>query len=427
MAERPTISRQDDGGLVIVSPPLLFLVVWSVAIAIAAHVLTRPEKNDLVQLFIGRHRLDMAAFSAGPMLWAVVLVGALAVGYALAGFGLGPRRVGTGATELSPGLMAARVFWVNATFLGVTAFWVAMTMQAAGGLAAYVALAGIDPLGARDLLLDGKLFTGMRLLYAGLPATAALAAALLARGGLGPVARAACLAVLAVNLVSLFLLTLVMSQRLLVMQLVVASFVAASVARGRLVALWLAPLALLVFAGGWLGREAITNPDLTRSAGEIAAQKFAFYAVNDLWNTVRPLAGDAPLAGGLFSLQFVFFFTLTNDAIYAAQADLLAQLSHYRGGGEFSLLSAPFVDFGPLGAAAYLVIYGAVMRLLWHRAGQSLGDAAIYGQAAVAIMLSVHANFAASQDFVFALLVILAITRLPAPRDRGLTRRHAAA
>ncbi len=80
---------------------------------------------------------------------------------------------------------------------------------------------------------------------------------------------------------------------------------------------------------------------------------------------------------------------------------------------SFSLLSAPFVDFGPLGAAAYLLAYGALMRLLWHRATQGPGDAAIYGQAATAILLSVHSNFVASQDFVFSVLVILAITRLP--------------
>lgn len=430
MAERPQRSRQGDGGLVLVSPPVLFLLVWSVAVVIALRVLARPEQNDLAHLFIGRHRLDLDAFAAGPILWSLILAGALGLGYAMAGVGLGLRRSGAQVDRpdtVSAGVMAGRVFWVNAAFLGVTALWVGMTMEAAGGLSAYVALAGIDPLGARDLLLDGKLFTGMRLLYAGLPATAALAAALLARGGLGPVARAACVAVLAVNLVSLFLLTLVMSQRLLVMQLVVASFVAASVARGRLVALWLAPLAVLVFAGGWLGREAITNPDLARSAGDIAAQKFAFYVVNDLWNTVRPLAGDVPLAGGLFSFQFVYLFTLTNEAVYGAQADLIARLAEYRGGGEFSLLSAPFVDFGPLGAAAYLVTYGAIVRLLWHRAGQSLGDAAIYGQAAVAVMLSVHANFAASQDFVFAILVILAITRLPVRGFGGLPSRHAAA
>jgi hypothetical protein len=417
--------RPGRGSLVLVSPPALFLFVWALAAIIAAWVLARPEANDLAHLFIARHRLDLAAFAAGPVAWALLLSGALALGYAAAGLGLRgrPASVGRQTGEVGAAVAAQRLFWLNAGFLGVTALWVGLTMHAVGGIDAYLALAGTDALGARDLLLEGKLFTGMRLLYAALPATAALAAALLARGGHSRMTRRMCLAVVVLNLAALFLLTLVMSQRLLVLQLVVACYVAATVARGRLVALSLVPVAVLIFAAGWVAHEALTNPGLMRPAGEIAAQKFAFYMVNDLWNTVRPLRGDAPWGGGLFSFQFAFFFTLSDGAVYAAHAARLEALEAFRGGGEFSLLSAPFVDFGPLGGAGYLLLYGGVMRLLWHRSGRSAGDAAIYGQAATAILLSVHNNFVASQDFVFAVMVILAVTRLPAARARALPGR----
>jgi hypothetical protein len=394
---------------------VLFAAVWVLACVIAWRVMARPEENDLVHLFIARHRLDLAVFAPGPLVWGGILAGALALGYALAGAGLRrmPPKARTG--HVAGDVVARRLFAVNAVCLGVTLVWVLLTVQAAGGLSAFLRLSGADPLAARDMLLDQKLFTGMRLLYAALPALAALAGALMAQGGIGPGARWLCGIVITVNLVALVALTAVMSQRLLVMQLVVAVFVAASCARGRLLPVWSIALAVAVFAGTWVLREAITNPGLDRSATEIAAQKFAFYAVNDLWNTARPLLGDAPRAGGLFSFQFALFFTLTDGVVYAAHADRLADLAAYRGGGEFSLLSAPFVDFGPLGAAAYLMLYGGVMRVLWHRAVQSAGDAAVYGQAATAVLLSVHANFAASQDFVFAILVILVVTRAPAP------------
>ena len=422
--------RTGRRGLFLVSPPALFLLVWALAAAIAAWVLARPEANDLAHLFIARHRLDLGAFAAGPVAWALLLSGALALGYAAAGLGLrdGPAGVVGRTGEVGAAVAARRLFWVNAGFLGVTALWVALTMRTAGGFDAYLALAGTDALGARDLLLDGKLFTGMRLLYAALPSTGALAAALLARGGLSGATRRMCLAVVVLNLAALFLLTLVMSQRLLVLQLVVACYVAATVAQGRLVALSLVPVAVLIFASGWVAHEALTNPGLMQPAGEVAAQKFAFYMINDLWNTVRPLRGDAPWGGGLFSFQFAFFFTLTDGAVYAAHAARLEALEAFRGGGEFSLLSAPFVDFGPLGGAAYLMLYGGVMRVLWHRSGHSAGDAAIYGQAATAILLSVHNNFVASQDFVFAVMVILAVTRLAPARARALpVRPHATA
>lgn len=413
------------GGLLLVSPPVLFAAVWTFACLIAWRVLAYPDRNDLAHLFIARHRLDLSAFAAGPMVWALVLTGVLWLGYAAAGLGLGPAR-STHVPTLPTNIMARRLFWLNTLFLAVTAVWVALTVQAAGGPQSFLSLVGVDPLAARDLLLERKLFTGMRLLYAGLPATAALAAALLVRDGLDRGGQRLCAAILVLNLVALFLLTLVMSQRLLVMQLVVSAFVAASVSRGRLLALWTIPLAVLIFALGWTLHESLTNPGLHRPVTEIAAQKFAFYAVNDLWNTVRPLMGDAPRGHGLFTFQFAFFFTLTDGLVYAAHADRLDALLAFRGGGEFSLLSAPFVDFGPLGAAAYLLAYGALIRLLWHRASCGPGDAAIYGQAATALLLSVHSNFVASQDFVFSVLVILAVTRLPVRAERLCPTAHAA-
>ncbi len=423
------VARPDNrgrGNLLLVSPPVLFVTVWTIACLIAWRVLSHPDQNDLAHLFIARHRLDLGAFAAGPIVWALVLIGALGLGYALAGLGLGTA-VERPQPVISSGVVARRLFWVNTLFLAITALWVTLTMQEAGGPHAFLRLVGINPLAARDLLLDRKLFTGMRLLYAGLPATAALAAALLVQDSLDRRGRTLCITILALNLAALFLLTLVMSQRLLVMQLVVSAFVAASVSRRRLLALWTVPLAALIFALGWTLHESLTNPGILRPVPEIASQKFAFYAVNDLWNTVRPLMGDAPRGNGLFTFQFALFFTLTDGLVYAAQADRLEALLAFRGGGEFSLLSAPFVDFGPVGAAGYLVAYGALMRVLWHRATRGPGDAAIYGQAATALLLSVHANFVASQDFVFAVLIVLLVTRVPGRVRRSALATHAPA
>ena len=142
--------RSGRRGLFLVSPPALFLLVWALAAAIAAWVLARPEANDLAHLFIARHRLDLGAFAAGPVAWALLLSGALALGYAAAGLGLrdGPAGVVGRTGEVGAAVAARRLFWVNAGFLGVTALWVALTMRTAGGFDAYLALAGTDALGA---------------------------------------------------------------------------------------------------------------------------------------------------------------------------------------------------------------------------------------------------------------------------------------
>ncbi len=398
-------------GLIWLSPVMILGGTWIVTGIVVALALANPEGFDLTHLFIWQHDLDLAAFNPVAAGWAVLYLMVFAVAYAAFGFAL-PADNPTFTHDIDIGLAARILWWVNLVFVGVTIIWVLISAHQVGGVRSLAALVRADANAARDVLLDNKLFTGMRLFYAALPATGCLAAAILAlrdRHDLPRAATVACLGVIGINLLLLLTLPIIMSQRLLLLQFVFSTYVAACMVRGRLVAIYLIPLGFLAFATTWALHEAVTNPDLDRSVIDISAQKFAFYLVNDLWNTARPFDAEIPHTYGLFSLQFAMFFSLSDLYFYDLFADRIAALEALRGGGEFSLLSAPFVDFGPLGAALYLALIGSIARALFHYGRTNILWAAIYGQFATALLLSVHVNYAASQDFVFSVLVIALI------------------
>lgn len=162
-----------------------------------------------------REDLSLSAFTATGLAWLLLALLAYAVGDTAARF-----------TQHRPTLMLIDpiragylTVALNLLLLGVTALWIATTAAKTGGLINLAALASLDSLATRDLLLENKLFTGMRLFYAALPATACLATALLCLGPLPRQIRGLLLATLIGNTLALFILPIVMSQRLLLLQL----------------------------------------------------------------------------------------------------------------------------------------------------------------------------------------------------------------
>lgn len=417
--------RRLNWSLVLVSPLMLLGLSWGLSLGIAVSVLSGPEHFDLAHFFIGQHRLDLDAFSLAAGLRLALLATVLVLGHAVAGLAL-TRDGGVRGQECDAETAIRWLWWVNLTFVGVTALWVALSARQVGGIAGLIQMVRQDAYLAREVLLDNKLFTGMRLFYAALPATGCLAAAILACAREVPLSQKAittCVAVVAINLIILVLLPIVMSQRLILLQYLISVHVAVCMVRGRLVAGWLIPVGVGLFLLTWVLHEAVTNPDIDRTATEIAAQKLAFYVINDLWNSFRPFDIDIPHTFGLFTFQFAMFFTLTDGMVIEMMRERIDMLAVARGGGEFSLLSAPYVDFGFFCAALYLFLIGVAVRIAFHRGQGSVLWAAIYGQVATALILSVHVNYFASQDFVFSILVMVTViwwSRSPA------AGRHAA-
>lgn len=393
------------------APPVLLCLAWGLSVSVACLALSLPGTFDLVPLFMRREGIGTDAFTLPGALWL-----ALALMVALTADALTRSALPRPAPAPSDLTVAARLaVTLNTVFLTVTILWIALAALRAGGPGALLALAGTDPLGARALMLDAKLFPGMRLIYAALPATGGLAAALLATGRLPARTARLCAVVLVLDAVALVLLPLVMSQRLLLLQFVIAAYVGACLVRSRLTGLrWLA-LGAALFLAVWTLREAATNPTLDRSALTIGGQKLAFYLVNDLCNAFRPLATPIAHTNGAVTLEGLSVLTGTGPLRTLATPQLAAA-EGLRGGGAFPLLTAPYVDFGPVLGAAMIAVIAAALRLAFHAGQSGPVGAALYGQVAAGIALSPHSAYLLNQNLLFAVALLIVTGRLAAPR-----------
>ncbi|WP_299938801.1 hypothetical protein [uncultured Pelagimonas sp.] len=403
-----------------VSPLVLLTVAWVITIAVAVLPFLDPERFDIALLMLAREQMTVEDFTWKGASWLILAYLVFAMATFLTRIALpqpGPFR---GRGDIN---RAARVaFATNLVFLGVTLLWVYLTARQVGGIRALIVLVQLDALEARETLLNNKLFKGMRVIYASLPATGTIAATLLAvgarNGNLGKTERLLCLLTFGFNLVVLILLPIVMSQRLLLLQLIMAAYFSTCMVHRRLVGLQYLPIGFALFMTSWIGREAITNASIQASALEIGFEKLVFYFSNDLLNSFMPFNREFEHTHGYFSFKFAMFFTQTEDYFRVLLADSLSQIDNIRGGGEWSVFTTPYVDFGAVGAALYIAGLAIISRIAFHKGFESVTGAAIYGQFAGAYALSTHSMYFAQTNFV-AMIIVLVFVGSFAKERRG--------
>ncbi|WP_338549487.1 oligosaccharide repeat unit polymerase [Roseovarius phycicola] len=392
------------------SPVSLMLLCWGITGTFSIWALMSLEHLPLVQTFILRENLDLSAITFAGVLWILFSLSIYVLADWMARLSL--PKAQTFRPNLNVETAAKLTFTVNACFATVTLIWIAATAHSVGGLTQLAAAVYLDSLSTRDMLLEKKLFTGMRLFYAALPATGCLAAAFLAHGHLSLRARRMCKVTLALNLILLFLLPIVMSQRLLLLQFLLSSYIATCLVRGKIFGLRWLGLGVCLFLGLWFAREIITNPSLDQSAADIAWQKLAFYIVNDMWNSLAPLSRPIPHTHGALTFEGLTFLTFTDGLFHGADPSQIPELNAVLGGGEFPFFTTAYVDFGPILGMAVIAGFAILFRLVFYRACQSLGWAAIYAQIGAALLFSSHSVYVTHQNFLFSIAVIAVICRL---------------
>ncbi len=398
----------------ILGPSALLLLCWGFSLGTAVLTLTLPETFDLVPTFLRRDGRDLAIISGLALgyFWLVVALLSFLVGCLAAKTTC---RTGAGfQLNIDPVRAARAVWWLNVLFLGVTVIWIAVTAMKVGGVFRLAALSMAETLFARDLLLETKLFTGMRLFYATLPVTGCLAAALLAVGLPGR-SRRRCRVVLLLNTVALTVLPVVMSQRLLLLQFLLSSYIVTCLIRRRIIGLPWLMCGVLLFLSVWMMRESLTNPHFDRHPVDIGLQKLAYYFVNDLGNALIPIAEDVPHTFGAISLRGLLFFTFSDSYVAQAFQGRLQYLDGLKGGGEFPLLTAPYIDFGVIGGGLFLTMFGFTSQALFQFARAYFVPAVIYAQVAASLLFSSHALYITHQNQIFGLLVVALVARMSRP------------
>ena len=394
----------------LISPLSLMVICWGLTALVALTTLAYLDRLKLVQEFMAREELTLAAFPGIGVAWIAVgfltyIVGDLSARLILPKQARPKRRINV--------VRAAQLtFAVNCGLLGVTALWLHTSSVGLGGLMTLVQSALEDNLATRDHLLDNKMFTGMRLLYAALPATGCLAAALLCARRLPRQTRFLLQITLVLNIAALFVLPIVMSQRLLLLQLLLSAYLAACLVRRRLIALpWLLAGCAL-FMGLWFAREGVTNPMYDGPPIGFALEKLAFYVLNDVSNSLAPLADPIPHTYGKLTFEGLSILTFTDGMFLTDLAPKIAAMDDVLGGGQFPFFTSPFVDFGPFGAALIIAGFAFLFRIAFFQARRSIGWAAIYAQIGAALLFSSHSVYVTHQNFLFSVLLIGAITSL---------------
>jgi len=391
-------------------PLSLVTLCWGLTGIAAAWTLTRLSDLDLVQTFMRREGISNNVFGTTGLIWICFGLFAFAVGDLAGRYTRKGKPVAN--IQMNVDRAAQWTAMANLVLLGVTALWIISSAAKAGGLVQLAAAAYVDSLTTRDLLLENKLFTGMRLFYAALPATACLAAALLATDRISRRNRRLMWIVLGVNTFALLILPLVMSQRILLLQLLLSTYFVACLVRGRIFGLQWGALCIGLFLALWIGREAITNPIIQRPALDIATQKLAFYVINDMFNAFAPVTVPIHNTHGGLLLEGVMFLTFTDGYFLSLLKPRLDALDPVIGGGEFPLFTAAYVDFGAKGGAVFIFLTGFFLRRIYARARHRFGWAVVYAQIAAALMFSSHSVYFVHQNFFFSVAVVALVVTL---------------
>ncbi|WP_282096388.1 oligosaccharide repeat unit polymerase [Epibacterium ulvae] len=393
-----------------ISPVVLLTLMWTITVAMASLPFLFPESFDIVyQLIAKQAGLNLDDFGWLGAAWLTIAFLIFVLASVITGYCLPQPKAFDFDINLNSAAQAAII--TNAVFLLVTMLWVVVTASRVGGFNNLILMAQMDNQLLRDHLRSNTLFTGMRVFYASLPATGCMCMVIFSvgrkSGGLKKNFARLCALSFALNLVALLLLPIVMSQRLLLLQLLMSTYFAVCMINRKLVGLHYVPIAIGLFLTTWVLRESLTNPNINASALEIAFEKLVFYFVNDLLNSFIPLNYEFDHTLGVFTFKFATYFTFTDQYFAQVMSERLAVVSTLRGGGEFPIFTMPYVDFGPIGAAVYIAGLAIISRLIFHKGTENFTWAAVYGQFGGGYVLCTHTLYFSNTNFAAMIMVCL--------------------
>lgn len=300
----------------------------------------------------------------------------------------------------------------------VVILWITLGAISVGGFGQLIAMAAEqETVAAREAILENKLFPGMRLVYTTLISFGLFGAGVFVANinSSHKIRRDMKLGVgmFLLSVVVLAMLPIFLSQRILLVHMILSTFIASSIIAGRPLRLRFGLIFAILLFSVWSFREAVTVGEWASEYTNmrIGAEKLIYYFVNDFHNAVVPFSEDFEHTYGVYTFKFAVYLSGTEDIIGSAFRERIGAVEAFRAGGAFPAFTAHYVDFSWMGAI-FLAGLMVVFTWVFNAAQRSFTVALIYGQIGSALILSPHTPWYSHHNFVFNVLVILLIGAL---------------
>jgi len=315
-------------------------------------------------------------------------------------------------------------------------YWTAVAIFQVGSLSSFLSTLVQSWHDIRNLWPNQKPFTGARLLYTGL-----IGVVIFAASGIGltefssegesdselPSNSRAWLVILTLGLVPLMILPLLVSQRILLATAITGGIAAYTATSDRGISLKYPVGGLLTGMTVWTSQEVIRAGLSTETIGgsiRYGVSRLLLYFTNDVGNLHRGIKHVSGHTYGTESFSFVLSYLFIKDEIKGEYfQSVYRELSLYIGGGGFTGLGVPYLDFGVFGLILVL-IWGYASQSFYIKAKSDIISAQIYGLLASSIVLSWHTSILSNPLFWFnASLLIVFGTYIPAVELRIMSDR----
>jgi|GEM_PF-5956634 len=421
-ASRPGIMARRDSILwTLIAPANVMAAIWLLALATFAYV--SQFRDDLLYFRFMASQENLWDQATGlSFVWLGFAFGAFLLGTMIV-----PRRIGTpspAARGWSDARATRMLFIAFAVVASVAFLWLGVTVVKVG-LGRLIALAASDNIHARELILNGA-FPGGRMISNGFIGLAVFSAMLLAKSRPVPLSVTTKLMIGVIFVISLTYLGVVpilTSGRINFFAAIFASYIAICVVKRRIYGVIYLPIGALLVAVVWTAKQYFSLGHVMQvSMFDQSFQGVIFYLYNDMLNALNVIGhvGDH-YQWGYHSLRFVYFFTFTDGVVLKFISSSSYHLAPYIGGGEYPMLTAPYVDFGLFGLAV-LTARGAFSQYAFLKARADPAMGALYGIVCAGLLLSVHSSYLTLQDPVFSMIMVAGLVFLSngsAGRGRG--------
>lgn len=408
-ARMPAAKVQARRGSVLwtlISPINIMGAIWVIALLIYGYA-SRARGDMLYFRFMAAQENLREHASTLSFVW---------LGFAFAAFAVGtllvPRQVGmpSPAANAWSDVKATRILLAAFAVVATVAFlWLGVTVLKVGA-GRLIALAASDNVQAREIILNGA-FPGGRIISNGFIGLAAFSAMFLAKPRAIPLpATTKIMAglIFVISLTYLGVVPILTSGRINFFAAIIASYVAICIVKRRIYGVAYLPIAFVLLITVWTAKQYFTLRHVLQvSAFDQSFQGLIFYVYNDMLNAMNVIGHlGEHYQWGYNSLRFAYFFTFTDGIALKWIGQSNYYLTAYVGGGEYPMLTAPYVDFGWFGLLT-LVAFGAFSQFTFLKARSDPAMGALYGIVFAGLLLSIHSSYLTLQDPVFSMIMVV--------------------